>query len=77
MKLLYTRHLPSGEVLHEIVEAPTERMAIRIARERARQQAEDGRGGTVQLMNGAGRFLIERQAIEAFAPKSPRPGESS
>jgi hypothetical protein len=71
---LYTRHLPSGETLHEIINAPNKRAALRAARELARAQAADGRGGTVQVLDGAGRFLVSRQNLVVYGhARGPRP----
>ena len=68
MHVLYTRHLPSGETVHEVIAAPNERAALRAAKELARAQAADGRGGTIQVLDGAGRFLLDRQDLSIYAP---------
>ena len=73
MHFLYTRHLPSGEALHDIVEAVSERAAVRLAKALASRQGEDGRGGTVQLIDGAGRFLLERHSIDTYRPRGGWP----
>ncbi len=73
MHFLFTRHLSSGEALHEVIDAPDERTAVRVAKSLAGKGAADGRGGTVQVIDGAGRFLVERHDIQIYAPKGSRP----